>query len=70
MIDILKWNKLIKEHYLSACKRNKNYSKKYSEIKMRNWWFSLLKKRPEKDVEEFILGNIYANNNNIKYHPV
>lgn len=62
--------KLIEEHYLSACKQNPEYANKYTKEEMSNWWHSLLNKRPEKDVKEFILGSIHANNNGYRYHPV
>ena len=65
-----KWDKLINEHYLSACKNNKEYSKKHSKKEMKEWWYSLLEKRSEKDIEDFIKGSTHANNNGYFYHPV
>jgi len=69
-METQKWNNLIEEHYSSACKVNPEYSKKHSREEMKDWWYNLLSKRPEKDIEDFIVGSIWSNNHNIFYHPV
>lgn len=61
---------LIEEHYLSALKRNPNYSKKYSRLEMRAWWYLKLINNSETDIRNFIIGSIHANNNDYFYHPV
>jgi hypothetical protein len=69
-IDTDKWNTLIENHYLSACKRNSEYSNKYTREEMKIWWYERLNKVSEKEVESFILGSIHANNNNYDFHIV
>jgi len=64
------WDKLIEEHYLSACKINPEYDKKYSREEMKNWFYSLINKGRKKDVLMFLEGSTHANNNGYVYHPV
>lgn len=70
MIDKDKWDKLIEDHYLSACKRNPNYEKKHTREEMKEWWYSFISEVTEKNVEGFIKGSTNANNNGLFYHPV
>jgi hypothetical protein len=69
-VDREKWDKLIEEHYLSACKVNPNYSKKFTREEMKDWWYQKLEVGLEKDILEFIEGSTFANNNGFRYHPV
>jgi len=71
-IDKVKWDKLIEDHYLSACKRNPEYKKKHTKEEMIEYWYSLLNNPAviNEDVENMIKGTTHANNNNTTYHPV
>lgn len=73
MIDKDKWDKLIEEHYLSACKRNPDYGKTRTREEMKEYWYNVINGKSEesqKNIEEFIVNSTIANNNGYFYHPV
>lgn len=69
-IDKTKWDKLIEDHYTSACKRNSSYSEKYSLDEMKEWWYKRIEYHGEEFMEGYIEGVTCANNNKTFFHPV
>ena len=69
MKDEKEWVKLIEEHYLSACKRNPDYEKKYSREEMKTWWMSVKNSKSGFNPEGYIKGCTDTNNNNTTFHP-
>lgn len=69
-IDEEKWDKLIEEHYLAACKNRSDYSEKYSREEMKKWWLGLISKSGEKFIEDTIIGLTQSLTNGHFYHPV
>ena len=65
-----KWDNLIEDHYLSALKNNPDYPKIMTKDEHKKWWYGLVERNNEEDVEVFIIGSTYCNNKGIKHHPV
>jgi hypothetical protein len=70
MIDKEKWDRLIEEHYLSACKRISDYENKHTREEMKEYWYKMVNEKSEKNIEEFIIGSTNSNNKGYLYHPV
>ena len=70
MIDKEKWDRLIEEHYLSACKRTPDYENRHTREEMKEYWYKMVNEKSEKNIEEFIIGSTNSNNNGYLYHPV
>lgn len=69
-IDKNKWDNLIEQHYISACKRTPDFKDRKTLEEMKEYWYSFLSEKNEKNVEEFIIASTKANNNGYLYHPV
>lgn len=68
-MELVQWDMLIEEHYLSVCKRNPHYGEKHSREEMKAWWYKRIESNPE-ITKDFIEGSTHANNNGYNYHPV